>query len=108
MSYKKTVHISIDKIIDDISAGAKNAAKEICLVVEAEAKLLCHEFTGRLRNSITHEVESDGSKAVGEVGTNVEYAYYEDRRHPYLTRAIDQNRANMNVIIEKNLKKVGD
>ena len=50
------------------------ALEKIGLSAEGDAKELCPVDTGRLRNSITHQVE-EGDKAV-YVGTNVEYAVY--------------------------------
>lgn len=48
--------------------------EKIGLEAEGDAKDLCPVDTGRLRNSITHQVQS-GEKAV-YIGTNVEYAVY--------------------------------
>ena len=47
------------------------ALKETVLQIEKEAKRKCPVDTGRLRNSITPEIESS---VEGKVGTNVKYA----------------------------------
>lgn len=44
--------------------------------VESAAIRGCPVDTGRLRSSITHEVDRDSEGLVGTVGTNVEYAPY--------------------------------
>lgn len=43
--------------------------------IEAGAKRRCRVRTGRLRNSITHQVDPDGMD--GTVGTNVDYAIHQ-------------------------------
>jgi HK97 gp10 family phage protein len=60
------------------------------LRVEGAAKGLAPVDTGRLRSSITHEVEVQGAEVVGRIGTNVEYAIFQEfgtsrmPAHPYL------------------------
>lgn len=49
------------------------------LQAEAYAKLKCAVDTGRLRNSITHDVQSSDNTVY--VGTNVEYAAYVEYGH---------------------------
>ena len=46
------------------------------LQVERRAKELCPVDTGRLRSSITSQIERDGATIVGVVGTDVEYASF--------------------------------
>lgn len=64
------------------------------LAVERAAKRLCPVDTGRLRSSITHEIQKDGRGLVGVVGTNVSYAAYVEfgtsrmRAQPYLRPAL--------------------
>jgi len=66
----------------------------IAVSVEAAAKRICPVDTGRLRASITHEVDASPGKIEGRVGTNVEYAAYVElgtRRasaQPYLRPAL--------------------
>lgn len=59
----------IGKIMLGLAAKAENAAKRKCPV-----------DTGRLRASISHRVEVDQSEnvVVGVIGTNVEYAVYQE------------------------------
>ena len=64
------------------------------LKVETQAKRLCPVDTGRLRSSITHDVERDSRGLVGFVGSNVEYAPHVElgtrrqRPQPYLRPAL--------------------
>jgi len=58
------------KVISKINKANKQIINKACLMVERDAKILCPVDTGRLRSSITHEIEG----TIGRVGTNVEYA----------------------------------
>lgn len=58
------------------------ALEMVGLECEKNAKKLCPVDTGRLRNSITHEVQSSEKAVI--VGSNVEYAPYvelKERHH---------------------------
>lgn len=70
----------IQKTLDKMSSeqSIKSAMTRVCNLVEAEAKRNCPtgEGTPQLRDSITHEIESDGNTVTGYVGTNVSYAPY--------------------------------
>lgn len=60
----------------------KKAIEKACRVVERQAKKNCTGLfdnpTGVLKVSITHEVEQSGNAFVGYVGTNTEYAPYQE------------------------------
>lgn len=82
---------------------------ETCgLVAEGYAKKLAPVDTGNLRNSITHEVD-DGEPAA-YIGTNVEYAPYQELgtinmdANPFLKPAVAANANTYRKIIEKELK----
>lgn len=60
----------LDKVTENLSAGLYNALQESGEVVRKEAVLNCPVQTGRLRGSITVNVEGN----TAEIGTNVEYA----------------------------------
>lgn len=91
---------------DEIMAAVKRAtekALEMCgLQAEGYAKRLCPVDTGRLRSSITHQVEGD----TAYIGTNVEYAAYVEygtskmRAQPYLKPAV----ANHNDVYKRIIK----
>lgn len=80
-------------VITKAKIGMKAALKKSCLMVERDAKQLCPVDTGRLRSSITNEIEGE----VGRVGTNVEYAKFVElgtnkmSPQPYLRPALHKN-----------------
>ncbi len=106
MSFKKKVNVDTNKLSEDILSAICDGIDEICTIIEADAVLECPVDTGTLKDSITHEVENDDGNVTGTVGTNVEYAYWADRKKPYLSLAVDRNKANMDTIIRKHLKEV--
>lgn len=95
-----------EEITDGIKEAIQRALVRIGLECEGYAKMLCHVITGRLRNSITHYVDGDSVY----VGTNVEYAQYEEegtsRRppHPYLRPAAANHMDEWKKIVEDELE----
>jgi len=81
------------KVISKINKANKQIISKACLMVERDAKTLCPVDTGRLRSSITHEIEG----TTGRVGTNVEYSRYvelgteKQSPQPYLRPALHKN-----------------
>lgn len=63
-----------DIFLREMPIAIARALEEIGLVAEGYAKRLCPVDTGRLRNSITHSVETSSMSAI--IGTNVEYGPY--------------------------------
>lgn len=61
--------------VDAVPVLQKSVDKNIKMV-QGEAKLLCPVDQGTLRNSIRTDVSVNGSKIVGNVTTNMEYAPY--------------------------------
>lgn len=80
-----------ETVLNAITAALNRSLTKIGMAAEGYAKLECPVDTGRLRNSITHEVVPS-EKAV-YIGTNVEYAPYVElgtsrqKAHPYLRPA---------------------
>lgn len=58
----------------EIKAALLRGLEKIGLVAEGYAKKLCPVDTGNLRNSITHQVDSEGHSVY--VGTNSDYGAY--------------------------------
>lgn len=85
------------------------ALEEIGLVAERFAKAKCPVDTGRLRNSITHVIDS-GRKEV-YIGTNVEYApYVEFGTHgregaKFLTSAAQDHGTYYSGIVKKHMSQ---
>lgn len=92
-----------------LSAAFDRALEKIGLTAERYAKNLCPVDTGRLRNSITHAIDS-GEKAA-YIGTNVEYGPYVEfgtsrqKEQPYLRPAAQNHGSEYRKILESELKK---
>ena len=98
-----------DEFRDGLDAALTRALEKVGLVAEGYAKRLCPVDTGRLRNSITHALDS-GGRAV-YVGTNVEYAPYVElgtarqKAQPYLRPAAVDHATEYREIIEGELRR---
>ena len=96
------------EVSDNIKAALLRGLETCGLVAEGYAKKLAPVDTGNLRNSITHEVD-DGEPAV-YIGTNVEYAPYQELgtinmdANPFLKPAVAAHANTYLKIIEKELK----
>lgn len=91
-----------------INAAVKKALEKIGWTCEGYAKRLCPVDTGRLRNSIAHQLMNDEDAVI--IGTNVEYGPYVElgtsrqREQPYLRPAAQNNEDEWNRIMERELK----
>jgi HK97 gp10 family phage protein len=96
------------EFIEEKNRKIETALMLIGLTAERYAKCLCPVDTGRLRNSITHEVVT-GEEAV-YVGTNVEYAPYVElgtsrqTAQPYLRPAATDHVDEYTDIVKRVLK----
>lgn len=86
------------------------ALEEVGLVAEGYAKKACPVDTGRLYNSITHQVRPSEKSVY--IGTNVEYAPYVELGtsrmvdpQPFLRPAAADHESTYKKIFESNLKK---
>lgn len=100
-----------DEIAAALDKALARALEKVGQVAEGYAKRLCPVDTGRLRNSITHQLR--GSKEV-IIGTNVEYAPYVELGHKtkggktvdgvhFLKKAATEHTAVYKTIIESEL-----
>ena len=96
------------KIIKEAMGSAIiRALEKIGLVAEGYAKKLCPVDTGRLRNSITHQL--DGKESV-YIGTNVEYAPYVElgtnkrAAQKFLRPAAEDHASEYRQILENELR----
>ncbi len=62
---------NIEEVLEELSKKKKTILKGWGKMVETDSKKLCPVDTGRLRNSITYELEGDEAVIIG---SNVEYA----------------------------------
>ena len=82
------------------------AVDEIVLRVEADAARNVNVDTGRLRASIESVVERGAAGVItGKVGSNVDYAIWQEIDWPYLRPAIEANR---DVMIDRIEQAVGE
>lgn len=85
------------------------ALEEIGQIAEGYAKVLCPVDTGRLRNSITHQVGKTGGKHSVAIGTAVEYGKYVEvgasnrSPKPYLKPAAYDHMQEYRSIIKERL-----
>ena len=92
-SVKVTSHVK--EVIEAKNEAIARALEAIGIQAEGDVAELAPVDTGRLRDSITHEV--DESEEAVYVGTNVEYAAYQEygtskmKPHPYLKPGIMNN-----------------
>lgn len=95
--------MTTDEVIRQMEEKMMEAVEKVCVVVEADTKTLCPVLTGTLRRSYTHSIQKKPKKVVGVVGTNVEYAFFVDRKRPHLIKAIDQTKQQIEDIIKDTL-----
>lgn len=87
-------HAAIERLFTSESGPVGRDLTRRTIKVESAAKRLCPVDTGRLRSSISHEMTADGKGLVGFVGTNVEYAIFQElgtrfqRGTPFLRPAL--------------------
>ena len=95
----------VDEVRTQMDEAAARALEKIGLVAERYSKQICPVDTGRLRNSITHETDSD----TVYIGTNVEYAPYvelgtrKQRSQPYLRPAMTNHIKEYEKILKDEL-----
>ena len=89
----------------EIKSKLEKNMEKACLIVERDAKINAPVDTGRLRASITHEVEVT-EEITGRVGTNVKYAPYQEfgtykmPAHPFLFPALEANRERIKELLK--------
>lgn len=104
-SVKVTSHVK--EVIEAKNEAIARALEAIGIQAEGDVAELAPVDTGRLRDSITHEV--DESEEAVYVGTNVEYAAYQEygtskmKPHPFLKPGIMNNLETYKEIAEKYL-----
>ena len=102
------IHDNSREIANDIKSALLRWLETCGLVAEGYAKKLAPVDTGNLRNSITHEVD-DGEHAV-YIGTNVEYAPYQElgtihmKAQPFLKPAVADHSNEFRKIFENEMK----
>lgn len=104
-SVKVTSHVK--EVIEAKNDAIARALEAIGIQAEGDVAELAPVDTGRLRDSITHETHAEEESVY--VGTNVEYAAYQEygtsrmRAHPFLKPGIMNNLETYKEIAEKYL-----
>ncbi len=103
-----TIESHIDEAIQAKDEAIARALETIGLVAERYAKEYAPVDTGRLRNSISHEAVPEEETV--HIGTNVEYAPYQELGTrfqpgtPFLRPAIENRLDEYKQIVEEELK----
>lgn len=98
----------LGEFLDALPEQIEQALIAIGMMAETHAKEECPVDTGRLRNSITHDV--DMSEQAAYIGSNVEYAAFVElgtskmAPRPYLRPAAENHSAEYKSIVESALK----
>ena len=80
-------------------------------IVADTAKLMAPVDTGLLRRSIRYRLTAEKNPSVVEVGTNVEYAQFQEfgtsmmQPQPFMQPALDQNRANIVRVCKEEIER---
>ena len=105
-NFDVTITDNSDVFKDALPEQIERALIAIGLAAESHAKELCPVDTGRLRNSISHETDSDSVY----IGTNVEYAAFVElgtskmKARPYLRPAAENYTNEYRDLAEQALK----
>jgi HK97 gp10 family phage protein len=65
---------ALNELLHGPDGGVAKDILRRTIQVERAAKQLCPVDTGRLRSSVTHELDQDAQGVVGIIGTDVDYA----------------------------------
>lgn len=101
-----TINDHTEEVLEALAMAKKNALTAIGMTAETYAKNLTPVDTGRLRNSITHEVDDEAAY----IGTNVEYAPYvelgsrNNKAHHMLQRAATEHTDEYRKLTERAFK----
>lgn len=110
MSY--TIKDNTDEVLSALEKAIQNGLTAIGMTAEGHAKKETPVDTGRLRNSITHAIDTDEQAAY--IGTNVEYAPYVElgtvkmQARPFLRPAATEHSEEYKRIMEAAFKSAGE
>ncbi len=94
-----------DKLVKEVERKLFDNMEKAVLLVELDAKRMAPVDTGRLQQSITHEIEKKPKEIIGRVGTNVEYAVYVEygtsvmSAQPFLRPSLKKNLGKIRQIL---------
>ena len=92
----------MDQMAEDIQGTPMEMGmRDATMLVTRQARINAPVDTGRLRASIAPEVRQQGKTVQGVVGSNVNYAPFQEKKRHYLQRAFEDS-------IEKIKALIGD
>ena len=103
-----TIKDNSDTVKKDVEDAIARSLKQVGLVCEGYAKELCPVDTGRLRNSIRHDLTD---RAV-LISANTEYAGYVElgtsrqKPQPYLRPALSDHIDEYKLLIQREFEKI--
>lgn len=115
--FEVTFTSNIEAFYDEFDPAVKKALTEIGIEAEKHAKEIITEKgavdTGRLRNSITHQVgETDNKEPCVYIGTNVSYAPWVEggtsrmKERPFIRPAVEDFGEEYKKIVENNFGEI--
>jgi len=107
------VQANMAKIVEELhGTPILNTMRDATLLILRDARINAPVDTGRLRASITPEVKAEPPDVIGIVGSNVEYAPFQEfgtkrmaGKH-YLERAVEKNKDRIQREFEKVVNQV--
>ena len=87
---------NFDTELEKVLQAAERGMKKAVIKFESDTKMITHTGVGTaapgtLKRSWTHKVEKQGDNIIAAVGSNVEYAPFEDALHPNISQALEDN-----------------
>lgn len=94
-----------DEELQKVLKAAESGMEKAVIELEADTKLITHVDTGTLRRSWTHKTRASQNGIIeGAVGSNVEYAPFEDQYHGNLSVALNENLQQYIEVISDEIK----
>lgn len=90
------------KVLSELEKAKKTALTKVGIYVRDNTRLLTPVITGNLRNSYDFDVSINNNFV--NIGTNVLYGKYVEKRKPHLSRAIENNLSGIKKIINDEMK----
>ena len=105
---------NVPEVKSNTDMAMRTAAEIIGGKAETYAKYMAPIKTGNLKNSITHVTEMEDGKYTVVIGSNVEYAPYQELgapnahvpAHPYLRPALENHLSEYQSVVSGELSKV--
>ena len=100
-----------DSELQKLLSAAETGMEKAVTKLETDTRMITHTGVGTaapgtLKRSWTHKTQTDkDGNIIGAVGSNVEYAPYEDALHPNISQALDDNLDSYMQTVSKEIEK---